>query len=308
MEINKKPNLVRVIALVIAAALIILGIIIFNKKKNDMVSVKILSAKTPELTVVPTEIPTVLPTKTPESTPISTITPTPALMSFEDMNKNFGPCVKVSVLMYHHIQNEDEAKTKNQASLSVTPDFFREHIKYLKDKNYTVIEPRDLIAFFDGAEQLSGKLAMITLDDAYEDNYINAYPILKEFGIKATIFTPTGLVNNPDYFTWDQMNQMKDLVYFGNHTWSHHSSGGTEEKQDEEIGLADKQLSEKGFNDQKIFAYPYGKPSGNAEEVLKNKNYNLAFTTTYGNIMCKQKSFELPRIRMGNAPLNKYGL
>jgi peptidoglycan/xylan/chitin deacetylase (PgdA/CDA1 family) len=308
MKINKKPNLVRVIALVIAAALIILGIIIFNKKKNNVVSIKILSAKTPILTMVPTEIPTILPTKTPELTQISTITPTPALMSFEDMNKNFGPCVRVNVLIYHHIQNEDEAKIKNQVSLSVTPDFFRKHLQYLKDKNYTVIGPKDLIAFFGGTEQLSGKLVMITFDDAYEDNYINAYPVLKEFGIKAVIFTPTGLVNNLDYFTWDQMNQMKDLVYFGNHTWSHHSSGGTEEKQDEEIGLADKQLSEKGFNNQNIFAYPYGKPSGNAEEVLRNKKYNLAFTTTHGNIMCKGKSLELPRIRVGNAPLNKYGL
>jgi peptidoglycan/xylan/chitin deacetylase (PgdA/CDA1 family) len=115
-------------------------------------------------------------------------------------------------------------------------------------------------------------------------------------------------LDNPDYLTWTDLNNMKDLVYFGNHTWSHHSSGGTEEKLDEEIGLADKQLAEHGFNNLKIFAYPYGTPSGNAEEVLKKDGYEIAFTTTHGNILCKGQSLILPRVRIGNAPLSSYGL
>ena len=210
--------------------------------------------------------------------------------------------------MYHHIQTEAEAKLKNQTSLTVTPDFFRQHLQYLKDKNYTIIEPKDLIEFFNGTKNLSGKLAIITLDDAYEDNYSKAYSILKEFNNKATIFTPTGLTNNLDYLTWEEINQMKDLVYFGNHTWSHHSASGTKEVLNTEISLADKQLSEKGLNSDKVFAYPYGGTSIEAINILKENNYALAFTTKYGNIMCKNQSLELPRIRIGNRPLGSFGL
>lgn len=250
------------------------------------------------------ETPTPMVTKSLEAT----VSATPTPVSFEEMNKNFGPCVKVSVLMYHHIETEEEAKLKNQSNLAVTPDFFRKQLQYLKDKNYTVIGVKDLINFFNGTKQLSGKLAMITLDDAYGDNYTNAYPILKEFGFGATVFTPTGLVNNPDYLTWDEINQMKDLVYFANHTWSHHSSAGSVETIDKEIFTADTQLSEKGLNQDKVFAYPYGTDSQAEINILKKYGYNLAFTTKHGNIMCKGKSFELPRIRVGNAPLSKYGL
>jgi len=256
----------------------------------------------------------VLPTESLSATSAATIqpsltaTPTPKPVSVEDMNKNFGPCGRVFTLMYHHIQSEDVAKKNGQINLTVTPEFLEKQLQYLKDKNYNVIGMADLNNFFVNGVKLPPKAVLLTFDDGYKDNYENMYPILKKFGDRATIFIPTGLLNNPGYLTWDDLNSMKDLVYFGNHTWSHHSSGGPEEKQDEEIGLADRQLSEHGFNNSKVFAYPYGKPSGNAEDVLTKDGYTLAFTTTHGSILCKGKKFELPRIRIGNAPLNAYGL
>ena len=75
-----------------------------------------------------------------------------------------------------------------------------------------------------------------------------------------------------------------------------------------EISLADKQLSEKGLNNEKVFAYPYGGTSVEAISILKENNYALAFTTKHGNIMCKNQSLELPRIRVGNRPLSSFGL
>lgn len=249
-------------------------------------------------------LPTLFPS--PESSP--SVVPTKKALSLADMNAKYGPCAQVVVLMYHHIQSEADAKKDGQTSLSVDPNFFREHLQYLKDKNYSVITPENIINFFDNNVALPKKPVLITLDDAYEDNYFNAYPILKDFNYPAVVFTPTGLVNNPDYLNWDEINQMKALVYFGNHTWSHHSSSGTLETLKKEISLADTQLGEHSLNPNKIFAYPYGNPSSNAEDVLKELNYKLAFTTTHGFILCKSQRFFLPRIRVGNAPLNKYGL
>lgn len=301
MKVKKTFSLGNIL-IILGLALITIGLLAFFYKKEDKKIISGISNKNKtgiiniEQKIIPTEIvePTILPTPTP--------------ISFEELNKKFGPCVRVNVLIYHHIQDSEEAKRKKQESLSISPDFFRKHLQYLKDKNYTIIEPKDLIEFFRGAKQLSGKLAMITLDDAYEDNYINAYPILKEFGDKATVFTPTGLTNNLDYLTWDEINQMKDLVYFGNHTWSHHSAQGTEEILKSEITLADKQLFEKGLNNEKVFAYPYGGASIEAIKILKENNYALAFTTKHGNIMCKDQSLQLPRIRVGNSPLSSFGL
>jgi len=212
--------------------------------------------------------------------------------------------------MFHHIESGAEAKLNHQTSLAVTPEFFAKDMEYLKTHGYTTIFPRDLVNFFDNSVPLPKKPVMITLDDAYEDNYVNAYPILKQYGFKATIFTPTGLVQNPEYLSWQQIAEMggSGLVYFGNHTWSHHSSAGTLAVQDKEISLADSQLTEKGQNPDKIFAYPYGNPSVDAENILTKYGYKMAFTTVPGNVMCKGKRFTLPRTRMGNAELNHFGL
>jgi peptidoglycan/xylan/chitin deacetylase (PgdA/CDA1 family) len=211
-------------------------------------------------------------------------------------------------LMYHHIQEEETAKKNGQTNLTVTPEFFRKHLQYLKDNNYSVITMADLKNFFDNGVALPQKSAIITIDNGYKDNHDIAYPILKEFGFRATIFTATGLLENAGYMSWNDLNEMKDLVYFANHTWSHHNSLGTKEKLTEEITLADKQLAEHGLNNLKIFAYPYGTSGKTTEEVLKTNGYEIAFTTTHGNILCKGKSLELPRIRMGNASLKSYGL
>lgn len=248
----------------------------------------------------------ITPTPTAIVSPTPTATPTP--ISLEQMNKTYGPCAKVNTLMYHHIQDEEIAKKNGQTSLTVTPEFFRKHLQYLKDNGYNVIGMADLKDFFRNGTGLPNKPVLITIDDGYKDNFEAAYPILKEFGFRATIFTATGLLNNPGYMSWDDLNQMKDLVYFGNHTWSHQSSSGSKEKLTEEIGLADKQLTEHNLNDLKIFAYPYGNPGKTAEDILKNNGYEIAFTTVHGNILCRGKSLELPRIRVGNSTLKAYGL
>jgi peptidoglycan/xylan/chitin deacetylase (PgdA/CDA1 family) len=241
-----------------------------------------------------------------------TIAPTPTIhqVTFAEINQKYGPCASVNVLMYHHIQDEKVAKKLGQAGLTVTPDWFDKQMQYLKDKQYNVLKVEDLVDYFSGKRALPKKAVVITLDDAYEDNYLSAYPILKKYNFPATIFTPTGLVNVMDYLNWNEINDMKNsgLIYFANHTWSHHSALDKKEILEKEIGLADSQLNEKGLNTAKVFAYPYGKPSDGAEDVLAKLGYNIAFTTRNGNILCTKQKYTLPRIRVGNAPLSKYGL
>ena len=244
--------------------------------------------------------------------PTPTIIPTPTVhqVTFAEMNQKYGPCTKVSVLMYHHVQDEILAKKLGQTGLTVTPEWFDKQMQYLKDKQYAVIKMDDLVNFVKDSKPLPSKAVLITLDDAYEDNYFYAFPILKKYNFPATIFTPTGLVTVMDYLNWSEVEEMDSsgLIYFANHTWSHHASTGSVQVLDKEVRLADTQLSEKGYNKSKVFAYPYGKPSVGAEEVLAKYGYSLAFTTRHGNIMCAKQKYDLPRIRVGNAPLSKFGL
>ena len=244
----------------------------------------------------------------PSGTP--TPTPTPRPLTFSEMNALYGPCVKLPVLMYHHVQDIEAAKSKNQTSLTVDTNTFREQMKYLKDRGYRSAYMSDVLNFFEGGAVIPTKSILITFDDGYDDFASNAVPILREFSFVSTLFVSTGLMDNPGYLSW---NTIEDLakqgdVVFANHTWSHRNVGANRADVEREIKTADLQLEERGLNTPKLFAYPYGIESDWGKEILESLKYELAFTTAPGTILCEKQRLELPRVRVGNSPLGNYGL
>lgn len=243
--------------------------------------------------------PTPIPTPTP--------TPTPGPLTFAEMNTLYGPCVRLPVLMYHHVQTEEAAKADKQTGLTTYTDFFQKQMQYLKDKGYNVAGMNDLINFFDNGTPIQSKSILLTFDDGYEDFNTDAFPILQNLGYKATVFVPTGLMDNSGYLTWSQIISMNGLILFANHTWSHKNVGVSTSMMQYEISTADTQLSDRSLNSPKIFSYPYGFDSGQAEKYLISLGYKAAFTTNPGSILCKKQRFVLPRIRIGSTSLSSYG-
>lgn len=233
--------------------------------------------------------------------------PTPRPLTFDEMNKLYGPCVRLPTLMYHHVQSKEMAIAKKQTGLTVYTDVFKTQMEYLKNKGYNMATMSDLINFFDDGASIPTKSVLITFDDGYKDFFTDAYPILSDISFHSTIYIPTGLMQNPEYLTWDEIRSMNPWVVFGNHTWSHKSVVTQEKVMMNEISTADTQLSDHGLNNPKTFAYPYGPENINAENYLNSLGYKLAFTTRPGNILCKKQRLNLPRIRVGNNPLSNYG-
>ncbi|MGD0523379.1 MAG: polysaccharide deacetylase family protein [Candidatus Microgenomates bacterium] len=255
-----------------------------------------------------TSTPTPLPSEASAKLGSPTPSPTPKPLTFAQMNSLYGPCVFLPTLMYHHIQDAKAAADKKQTALTVDTDFFRQQMQYLKDKGYVSATANDLINFFNNGTKIPAKSILITIDDGYDDFYLNALPILREMGFTATVFVPTGLVNNPGYLSWDQIESAAGQgIFFANHTWSHKNVQVAQDVMVREITTADTQLSEKGLNNPKVFAYPYGFSSVTAEKLLTQLGYQLAFTTNPGSILCKAKHFDLPRVRIGNGSMSRYG-
>lgn len=244
-------------------------------------------------------------------TPTATFTPTPTPkpLTFEEMNKLYGPCTRVPVLMYHHVQDLEKAKSLNQLSLTVSTETFKEQMQYLKDKGYRTIYASDLNNFFDQGFPIPGKSILITFDDGYEDFSSDALPILRGMGFNSIVFVPTGLMNNGGYLNWDSISGIASVgdVMFANHTWSHKNMGTDTSTIKSEITTADIQLTERNLNSPKVFAYPYGLSSQSAIKTLSDFGYTLGFTTKPGSIQCKANRFELTRIRIGNVAISNYG-
>ena len=101
----------------------------------------------------------------------------------------------VPIIMYHKIDGNSLS-----SKLSVSPKSFRVQMTFLKRYNYNVVKLEDVSEPVK-KNRFKSKTIAITFDDGYEDNYFNAYPVLKELGLPATIFIITGMVGTTGYMT-----------------------------------------------------------------------------------------------------------
>lgn len=241
----------------------------------------------------------------------SILSPTPTPISSPTQAPLTGFCMRVPVLMYHHIQPEDTARQLGQTALTVDSGVFDSQMAYLAQNGYATYFANDFINALITHQQLSPKAVVITIDDGYEDNYIYALPILQKYGLKANIMLATGLMGNSNMLSWNEVKSLKDssLIYFTNHTWSHYAiSRGPQEKIEYEINTAQKEIQDNTGELTNVFTYPYGAISDNAISTLQKLGYIGAFSEIPGQTQCDSFLMTLHRTRIGNSPLSSYGL
>jgi peptidoglycan/xylan/chitin deacetylase (PgdA/CDA1 family) len=136
----------------------------------------------------------------------------------------------VPILMYHHIDNE----VTN--SSVVTPEKFEEHLAALKEAGFTSITLQQLAAYVEKGEELPANPVVITFDDGYRSNCDLAYPLLKKYGMAATInvigvsvgadtYKDTGVPITP-HFGFDEARDMMQsgLIDIQSHSYDMHNS------------------------------------------------------------------------------------
>lgn len=94
----------------------------------------------------------------------------------------------IPILMYHHV-------SPAPGLVTVSPANFRAQMEWIVRRGWRSIGCDDLAGFLAG-KPLPAKAVLITFDDGYLDNYVHAYPVLKELGLSATIFLITGAIGD----------------------------------------------------------------------------------------------------------------
>ena len=88
---------------------------------------------------------------------------------------------KTRIMMYHMIS---EQLTKGKKSgLRVSPEMFERQLKYFKENGWKFIKMSEL-----KNHENENKVAAITFDDGYLDNYSQALPLLKKYEACATLY------------------------------------------------------------------------------------------------------------------------
>lgn len=94
---------------------------------------------------------------------------------------------KIAILLYHGVV-KDCANSTYHTQLSIKK--FAWQINYLR-KYYNVMSLEEVIRKIKKKEALPSRVAVVTFDDGFENNYSVAYPLLKKHSIPATIFLTT---------------------------------------------------------------------------------------------------------------------
>jgi peptidoglycan/xylan/chitin deacetylase (PgdA/CDA1 family) len=161
--------------------------------------------------VLPSASPTATlsPTVTPTLAPSATITPTWVPQ---------GPDhIKVPILMYHHVE-----VSPIDSFLRVPAAKFDEEMKLLHDWEYTPITTTMLVEAITKGVSLPPRPVMITFDDANEDNYTTAFPIMKKYGFTGVLYLPYDYIGAPGYLTVDQIKEMIAAGWeVGSHSLTH---------------------------------------------------------------------------------------
>lgn len=181
----------------------------------------------------------------------------------------------IPILMYHSVKYEKDNPVR------IAKEKFREQMKYLKDNGYTTLTLDEAYAFFQSNTPVPIKSVVLTFDDGYIDNYTTAYPILKEYGFKATIFVITGYIGKGEYLT---ETQIKELDEYGmdiqSHTVNHENL--SELSYDKQLGtLKESKVTLESILNKEIkyIAYPYGKYNKDTVKAAETAGYKLALTT-----------------------------
>ncbi len=100
----------------------------------------------------------------------------------------------IPVFMYHHVN------LHKGDIITVTPDIFDAQMQFLKEAGYRTLNVDELVEIAYGNLEIKEKAVAVTFDDGYLDNYVYAFPVLKKYNIKATIFIVTDWVEKSSEF------------------------------------------------------------------------------------------------------------
>lgn len=205
--------------------------------------------------------------------------------------------VDVSAFIYHRFGESRYAAT------NIDTDVFEKQLIWLKEQRLSTISVSELEKALATGNKLEG--VMITIDDAYSSFYQNAFPLIKKYQIKASLFVNTEQVGQKGYMSWSQIKEVMEAgIEIGNHTHTHLQLLSLPKSERQKKWKEELQTSQTAFQQHvgfvpKYFAYPYGEYDDQYITYLKEAGFSLAFAQHSGGISLATNIFALPRFPMG---------
>lgn len=212
------------------------------------------------------------------------------------------------IITYHSVRPEGS----DPRSSYVHPDDFAAQMGWLVSAGYEVVPLSTLAAHLSEGKAIPDNWACITFDDGYADNYSHAFPLLKHYGMPATVFLVTGKMDkDPEFLTREQIADMRAHgIEFGAHTVDHVSLSSVAPGQAREQVLGSQQqlgdlLGEPGRH----FCYPFGHFNETVEQFIREAGFSTCCTERAGSVRAGSNPLRLNRVGvLGTDSLRDFGL
>jgi peptidoglycan/xylan/chitin deacetylase (PgdA/CDA1 family) len=191
---------------------------------------------------------------------------------------------RVPILAYHQVSDSFDLSITRQKVRQ-----FERGIRFLCEHGYKAVGLNEVL---NSGEHNDEKKVVFTFDDAYQDVYVNAFPILQKFAFTACIFVITGYVGKysewdynsgrgkKKHLSWEQMQKMADAGFeFGSHTVNHPDLTKIPKRFVEYELKGSKEILEDQLDRRVNFlSYPFGRYNRYVQEEAQRLGYEGACT------------------------------
>jgi len=211
-------------------------------------------------------------------------------------NDGFG------ILMYHRVAKR--VPGVQSPTSNVTPERFRRQLAGLLALGFEAWSLTRLANAHRESQAIPANVFAVTFDDGYENNYLHAWPILRELNVPATIFVATKYLDTDRPFPFDdwsatgtsgvptsawrplstrQCQEMlaSGLIEIGAHTHSHEIFLGRCSEFRRDMRLCLDVLGNHFDIRRPAFAYPYGYANAELIDVARQLDVACCATTRH---------------------------
>ena len=207
------------------------------------------------------------------------------ILGVREYGRNFIPIIGL-----HAIED------KIEIPIELSTENFDILCRTLKDFGYQTIVFSDLLKHIDHGRVLPERAVIITSDDGYQDNYTEAFPVLKKYGYSMTVFLVTGAIAEDDMdrmdntvfnkrtnvsrpmLIWPEVKEMDEYgCEFLSHTVNHIRLGlASEEEMLDELIKSREDIESRLGRDVDFFAWPFDNYSEDKWPLISEAGYRGA--------------------------------
>lgn len=110
---------------------------------------------------------------------------------------------RLTVLAYHRVvEHAEPGFDTDRRNVSATPGGFAEQMDYVA-RRFNPIGLDRLVAWLDGEARLPERPLLVTFDDGYRDNLLNAWPVMRDRDIPGVLLVAAAHIGVGRPFAWD---------------------------------------------------------------------------------------------------------